>query len=158
MPETKLQRMSHNRFPDLLAMGCKLVADRRANEVRAVGIKALLHQQIDLSKVDVTQVNCDLFGFARSIAELVNFRRHNILHLIRWYMDGTWMISRGRVGVPQSGELVQTMPARWVLGEARSHGCIGYGRRLISLLPPSLGARCLLGSKADIRPSEADVC
>jgi hypothetical protein len=54
MPETKLERMPHDRFPHLLAMGRKLVADRRANEVGSVGIKALLHQQIDIAEVDVT--------------------------------------------------------------------------------------------------------
>src|SRR3990170_1857783 len=89
VPETKLQRMPHDRFPDLLAMSRKLIADRRANEVRAVGIKAFLHQQIDVAEVDVTQVDRDLFGFARSIAEPVNFGGHRpILHLYRWYMDG----------------------------------------------------------------------
>ena len=75
VPETELQRMPHDRFPDLLAMGRKLVADRRANEVRAVGIKAFLHQQIDVAEVDVTQVDRDLFGFARSIAKPDEFRR-----------------------------------------------------------------------------------
>src|SRR5262245_31525156 len=140
MPETKLQRMSHNRFPDLLAMGCKLVSDRRANEVRAVGIKALLHQQIDVSKVDVTQVNSDLFGFARSIAEPVNFRRHNILHLIRWYMDGTWMISRGRGG--RTPERRAGSNNARTLGPRRSQIARLHWLRstLISLLPPSLGA------------------
>ena len=65
VPETKLQRMPHDRFPDLLAMSRKLVADRRTDEVRAVGIKAFLHQQIDVAEIDVTEVDCDLFGFAR---------------------------------------------------------------------------------------------
>src|SRR5262249_9423748 len=97
VPKTKLQRMPHDRFPDLLAMGRKLVADGRANEVRAVGIKAFLHQQIDMAEVDVTQVDGDLFGFARSIAEPLNSNgRGHHLHLSRWYMDGAGMVFKRR--------------------------------------------------------------
>ena len=76
MAESEFQRMPHNRFPDFLAMGRKLVADRGADEVRAVGVKAFLHQQIDVAEVNVAQVDCDLFGFARSLAEPLNFSRH----------------------------------------------------------------------------------
>src|SRR4029077_1833553 len=93
--ETKFQRMAHDRFTHLIAMGRKMVADRRANEVRAVGIKAFLHQQIDVAEVDVTQVDCDLFGFARSIAEPVNLGGHAWLHLCGWYMDGIAMAFKG---------------------------------------------------------------
>ena len=73
VPETKLQRMPHDRFPDLLAMGRELIADRRANEIRAVRIKALLHQQVDMAEVDVAEIDRDLLGVARPVAELVNF-------------------------------------------------------------------------------------
>src|SRR5215831_15114189 len=102
VPETKLQRMPHDRFPDLLAMGRKLVADGRANEVRAVEIKAFLHQQIDMAEVNVTQVNGDLFGFARSIAEPLNFSCH--VHspsdwmVYGWSKDGLQEARRGRGG------------------------------------------------------------
>jgi hypothetical protein len=37
-----------------------LVAYRRADQVGAVGIEALLHQQVDLSQVDVADVDGDL--------------------------------------------------------------------------------------------------
>ena len=80
MPEAKLERMPHDRFPDLLAMGRELIADRSANKVRAVGIKAFLHQQVDVAEVDVTQIDCDLFGFAPSVAKPVDFS-HQFLHL-----------------------------------------------------------------------------
>ena len=84
VPETEFQRMSHDRFPDLLAVGRKLVADRRANEVGAVGIEAFVHQQIDVTEIDITQIDRDLFGFARSIAELEYFSGHRGLHLNGW--------------------------------------------------------------------------
>ena len=44
--------MAHDRFPNLLAMGRKLVADRRANEVGSVGVEAFLDQEVDLAQVD----------------------------------------------------------------------------------------------------------
>src|SRR6187551_2961501 len=87
--------MPHDRFPHLLAMGRKLVADRRANEVGWVGIKALLHQQIDMAEVDVTEVKCDFFRFARFVAKAMNLSGHGILHLSGWYMDVQRMVSRG---------------------------------------------------------------
>jgi len=41
-----------------------------------------------VAEVDVTQIDCDLFGFARSIAEPVNFGGHSLsLHLYGWYLD-----------------------------------------------------------------------
>src|SRR5262249_49393515 len=109
VPETKLQRMPHDRFPDLLVMGRKLVADGRANEVRAVGIKAFLHQQIDMAEVNVTQVDGDLLGFARSIAEPLNFSCHvQYSHLIGWYMDGPRMVFKRRDGAAM--DLVRFVP------------------------------------------------
>src|SRR5262245_37042024 len=68
--------MPHDRFSNFLSMGRKLVADRRANEVSSVGIKALLHQQIDMAQVDVTEVDCDLFCFAGFVAKAMNFSGH----------------------------------------------------------------------------------
>ena len=43
-------------------MTTQLIADRRTNEVRAVGKKSLLHQQIDVPKIHVAEVDRDLFG------------------------------------------------------------------------------------------------
>src|SRR4029453_5453324 len=125
--ETKFQRMAHDRFTDFLAMGRKLVTDRRADEVRAVGIKAFLHQQIDAAEVDVTQVDCDLFGFARPIAEPVNFSRHwPYLHLNRWYMDGSRMAFKrhwsGNAGLPLNprAEVFYKRLVSWIRAPARN--------------------------------------
>jgi hypothetical protein len=81
--------MPYDRFPNLLAMGRELVADRSANKVRAVGIKAFLYEQIDVAEVDVTKVDCDLFGFARSIAKPVNFT-HFPRTPSTWMLTGCW--------------------------------------------------------------------
>ena len=42
-----------------------LIANSRADEICPIGIKALPHQQIDLAKIDVTQVDRDFFGVCR---------------------------------------------------------------------------------------------
>ena len=64
-------------------MGRELIADRRANEIRAVRIKALLHQQVDMAEVDVAEIDSDLLGVARPVAELVSI-----------WLDGIWMVPR----------------------------------------------------------------
>ena len=98
MAETELQRMPHDRLLDFLRMGRKPVADRGPDEVGAVRIKALLHKQIDVAEVDVTEIDRDLFRFARSVAEPMNFGGHHVLHhLYGWYMDGTFSGSRAEV-------------------------------------------------------------
>ena len=48
-------------------MGRQLVADRRSDQVSAVGIKPFPHQQIDLSQVNHSQVDGDLFGGVGSL-------------------------------------------------------------------------------------------
>ena len=48
MLQTEHQRLTRHCALDHLRVRGELIADRRANEVGAVGIKAFLHQQIDL--------------------------------------------------------------------------------------------------------------
>src|SRR6476659_5566518 len=96
MAEAELQSVPHDRFPDFLTVARKLVTDRRSDEVGAVGIKAFLDKQIDMAEVDETQVDRNLFGFARFVAELMRLCSHGILHhLDRWYMDGERLDTRG---------------------------------------------------------------
>ncbi len=99
MTQAQLQGAADHGLVDHLGMGAQLIADRRANEVGAVGIEALLHQQIDLSQIDEAQVDGDLLGFTglgtnRVYAHehphriYLEPRRHpnNIL------LDGVWMV------------------------------------------------------------------
>ena len=87
MPETKLERMPHDRFPDLLAMGRELIADRSANKVRAVGIKAFLHQQVDVAEVDVPRL---IVIFSVSLPRLRSLWTSAISFSIS--MDVNWMV------------------------------------------------------------------
>jgi len=65
-----------DRFLDFLSVGRNPGANSGPNEVGAIGIKAFLHEQIDMAKVDVTQVDRDLFRLARSVAEPMNLGSH----------------------------------------------------------------------------------
>jgi hypothetical protein len=58
---------------DHFGMGRKLVADRRADEVGAIGIKALLHQEVDLAKIDHAQIIVILVSpaFGRNLRTLI---------------------------------------------------------------------------------------
>ena len=55
------QGLARNHLLDDLDVACELVADRRANQVGAVGVEAFVDQQIDLAEVDTAQVDGDLF-------------------------------------------------------------------------------------------------
>src|SRR5688572_20721185 len=70
-----------------------MIADRRSNEVGAIGVKALLYEQIDSPQVHVTKVDGDLFGVTRSITKLMNFRGHPAL------LPSCWMV----YGCPRDG-------------------------------------------------------
>src|ERR1044072_77799 len=87
MPETELERVPHDGLLDLLAMCREEVPDRGANEVGAVGVEALLNQQIDVTKVHVAEVDRDLLAVARSFAQALNLSSHPSIHA-----DGIWML------------------------------------------------------------------
>ncbi len=70
-------------------MGRKLVADRGANEVRAVRIKAFSHQQIDVTEVHVTQVDCYFLGVAGFVVKRANLPSHVTSTICT---DGIWMV------------------------------------------------------------------
>jgi hypothetical protein len=57
-----------------------------------------------MAEVDVTEVDRDLFRFARFVAKAMNFSGHNTLHLCGWYMDVPGMVSRVRKGRSHPGE------------------------------------------------------
>src|SRR5204862_5402483 len=66
-----------------------LVADRRADQVRAIRVEAFLHEQVDLAEVDDAEVDRELLGFADACAELALRRA---CHLSTVYMTSIWMV------------------------------------------------------------------
>jgi hypothetical protein len=53
-----------HRLADHVGVGGKLVAGRGADEIRTVGIKAFLYQQVDLPEIHVPQVDRNLLRLA----------------------------------------------------------------------------------------------
>ncbi len=64
------KRSSGDGALDDFGMDAQLVADRGADQVGAVGVEALLHQEIDLTQVDDAQVDRQFLGFADAWARL----------------------------------------------------------------------------------------
>ena len=61
-PQTQLESVARDRLPDRLTLAFKLGANGGADEIRAIGIKSFLHQEIDLSEVDEAEIDRDLFA------------------------------------------------------------------------------------------------
>src|SRR4051794_25186653 len=71
----------------LLCMDRQLIADRRADEVRAVRIKTFAHQQVDLPEIDHAEIDRQLFRFSYTTLEFKTVRRHLLpsgYHLYGW--------------------------------------------------------------------------
>ncbi|MNN63682.1 hypothetical protein D3C81_1790760 [compost metagenome] len=60
MLDAQDERLSADGLADGIAMGGKLIANRRSDQVRPVGIEPLLNEKIDLSEVDIAKVDRDL--------------------------------------------------------------------------------------------------
>src|SRR5438876_11329638 len=68
--------MPHDRLLDGIRVSCKLVADRRPDEVGATGIEALANQQIDMAEVDESDVDCDFLALTRPVSQSVYLSSH----------------------------------------------------------------------------------
>src|SRR5688500_16430190 len=88
-----------DRSPYLVGVGGELSADRGADEVGAVGIEALLHQQIDLPEVDHPKVDRQLFGRTDSGSY---FCAGKFGHPCTIHLDSIWMVLDHRNGTSAS--------------------------------------------------------
>src|ERR1043166_459713 len=82
-------------------MTIQLVADSGANEVGSVGVKSLLDHEVDLPKVDVPQIDGDLFGICGLWSEFAYILRHPALHPFPIRVDGIWMFCSVFKGPPE---------------------------------------------------------
>jgi hypothetical protein len=62
MPQAELHFFSGYRLLDRVSMSFELIPDGGANEVGAVRIKPLLNHQIDVTEIDMTEVDRDLLA------------------------------------------------------------------------------------------------
>jgi hypothetical protein len=72
-------------------MLAQLVADGCADQIATIGIKPLLHQQVDLAQIDGAEVDGDLFRLGGAFLE---FLSGHDLHPITIYMDGSIGLKR----------------------------------------------------------------
>jgi hypothetical protein len=91
--QTKIQPLADCGLPDNVGMPFELMANCGSNEISPVRVKALLHHEVDLAEVNVTEIDRDLLAVSRFWAELMHIRDH-ALHPYTIYWDGIWMAAR----------------------------------------------------------------
>ena len=62
LPQTKIELASRNGLLHRIGVTVELAADRCPDEVRAIGMKALPHEQIDMAEVDESHVDREFFA------------------------------------------------------------------------------------------------
>src|SRR5581483_6409105 len=95
---------------DHVGMTFELVADRGPDEIGAVRVEPFLHHQVDLTEIDKTEIDRDLFGIGGLWSDFINVAGHflpSIEHLMGWYMDGRRETSRATTVVSGSKGIAQ---------------------------------------------------
>ena len=88
-PQAQFKGEARSRLLRRIGMGRKLVADRRADEIRAIGIEAVAHQKIDRSEIDKAKIDSQLLAIGRLGQEGTSRQAYpSIQMLCGWYMDG----------------------------------------------------------------------
>ena len=78
VPQTKLQIFSDRRLLDHVGVAFELVTYCGSNEIGPVRVKALLYHQIDVTKIDVAEVDRDLLCVTGLCPQLIYILRHPI--------------------------------------------------------------------------------
>ena len=63
-------------LPDYVGMTFELVADGGPDKIGAVRVEPFLNHQVDLTEIDKTKIDRDLFGIGRLRADLANVAGH----------------------------------------------------------------------------------
>ena len=72
-----------------VVVAIELISDRGPDEVGAVGIKPLMHQEVDVAEIDIAEIDCDLLAISRLRPQLLYLAGHclpSIYHPHGWYM------------------------------------------------------------------------
>ena len=86
VPQTEVQTLANRGMPDHVGVAFELIADCGSNEIGPVRVETLLHHEVDLPEVDVTEIDRDLLAVGLW-AELM-YLGHNIA--IRY--PSVWMV------------------------------------------------------------------
>src|SRR5258708_18006000 len=87
VPQPKVKALSDRRLLYDVRVPLELVADGRSDEIGTVGIESLLHHQIDLTQVDVTEVDGDLLGVGRFWPQVAHIVSHLQFSTPSMWMD-----------------------------------------------------------------------
>jgi hypothetical protein len=69
----------------------ELVPDCRADEIGTVRIEPFLNHEIDVTKVDITEIDRDFFCFGQPGSKFPDIMCHRFHHPSTILMDGIWM-------------------------------------------------------------------
>ena len=67
IPQTEVQTFSGRGLFDDVCVPFELIANCRANEIGTVRVEPLLHHEIDVTEVDITQIDRDFFGIGEAL-------------------------------------------------------------------------------------------
>jgi hypothetical protein len=86
-----------NGLLDGVVVAIELIADRCSDEVGAVGIKPLLHQEVDVTEIDIAEIDRDLLAISHFRPKLMYLAGH-FYHPYTIHMDGIWRKQSGLQG------------------------------------------------------------
>jgi hypothetical protein len=100
--QTKIQPLTDCGLPDNVGVPFELIANCGSNEIGPVRVETLLHHEIDLPEVNMTEIDCDLLAVSRFWAELMHIRNH-ACHPCTIHMAGIWMVRTLAQGDDRTG-------------------------------------------------------
>src|SRR5665647_1799848 len=88
-PQTEIELLTGSGLLDLVAMPVELIANGRPDEVRARGVKSLLHEQVDVAQIDEPEIDRNLLGLGLLWPQLLNISRHepSLYHPQGWIWE-----------------------------------------------------------------------
>src|ERR1700756_2695889 len=113
--QTKIQPLADCGVLDNVGVPLELIAYCGSNEIGPVRVETLLHHEVDLTEVNVTEIDRDLLAVSRFWAELMHIRSH-VDHPFAIYLDGIWMVQALCARGDDRGECVRVGPPclNWV--------------------------------------------
>ena len=85
--EPELKLMAGHGLLDRIVMSIKLVTNGRSNKIGTIRVEPFLHEEIDITKVNIAEVNRYLLAIACLGAEFADIAGHRH-HLHTIHMDG----------------------------------------------------------------------
>ncbi len=92
LPQAEVELVPGNDLLDRVVVAVELIADRRPDEIGAVGVEALPHQQVDMAEIDEAEIDGDLLAVGGLRPKLLYLGGH-LCHPYTIHVDGIWSAS-----------------------------------------------------------------